>query len=143
MSLRKNRGKEIISSITLQNWEEYFERLLNEDRSEFIQAQENQSVNFIGFSITLRVVEITEVCKTSKCGRAPGPGDIPGELLKNGLCELFEHLKTLLQKCVDPSQTPRECKILYMTPIFKKDDRSKFENYRGIAVTSMMSRVKF
>lgn len=141
--LRNNRGKDIISTIRPHDWEEYFEKLLTEDRDKFggRLEPEHQNINVIGSPVRLNIEEIERVCKTLKNGKAAGPGDIPGELLKCGTDKLFEHLKNLFQKCVNEHSTPEEWRISYVSTIYKKGDRTKCENYRGIAVTSSVSRV--
>lgn len=69
-TLRQNKKKKIISPISLTKWNTYFSSLLT----------------------------VKETCKKLKNRKAPGPGNIPAELIKNGTPKLFEHITKLFQK---------------------------------------------
>lgn len=70
-----------------------------------------------------------------------GPGDIYAELIKAGTNKLYEHLRKLFTNCINGAEVPREWKTSIMSTIHKRGSRDKCENYRGIAVTSTMSRM--
>jgi len=76
-----------------------------------------------------------------KTGRDAGSGDIPIELIKSGCQKLLEMITILLNKIINGEKVPKEWKIAVITSIHKKGDKRKFENYKGISVTSTFSRI--
>lgn len=139
-NLRSNRSKEIVTPITSQQWETYFQELLTEQRIEF-KEEETQNIKTMGSPVRITKEEVKKQCGFLKNGRSPGPGEIYGELIKNGSSKLTDHLTKLFQTCINKKEVPMEWKTSYLTTIFKKGDRNKCENYRGIAVTSTLSRI--
>lgn len=134
--------KDIINTISLQKWEDYFSKLLTEDRTTFKeQEHEDENIQTQGSPIKITEKEVREQVRFLKNGRAPGPGDICGELLKHGGDKLYRHLTKLFQTCVNKQEIPEEWKISFLTTIYKKGDKNVCDNYRGIAVTNTMSRV--
>jgi hypothetical protein len=73
--------------------------------------------------------------------RPAGPGDIPIELIKSGSQKLLEMFTLLLNKIINGEKVPEEWKVAIITPIHKKGDKRKCENYRGISVRSTFSRI--
>ncbi|KAF2890477.1 hypothetical protein ILUMI_15696 [Ignelater luminosus] len=53
-SLRKEKKRDIITTITPDQWNEYFERLLNEDRPEFKDNSDTQNINISASPILVR-----------------------------------------------------------------------------------------
>jgi hypothetical protein len=77
----------------------------------------------------------------TKKGRAIGPVDILIELIKSGSQKLLEMITILLNKIINGEKVPEERKVAIITSIHKKGDKRKCENYRGIIVTSTVSRI--
>lgn len=101
---------------------EPFEKILTEDRPQFKDTQDRTpNIGVRGSLIKLTIAEIKEVCKTLKNGQAPGPGNIPGELVKYGSEKLYHALRNLFQRCLNTSQVP-EC--LTCQPYIKKETRA-------------------
>lgn len=142
-NLRNDRKKDIIQSISPQTWEGYFEDLLTETREPFKQIQSNgiQGVRLIGSPIRVNEREVETICKQLKNGKSPGPGNIAPELIKYGPKVLIKRLRQLFQQCLNNHEIPKEWKESHLSTIHKKGDKSKPENYRGIAVTSSISRI--
>lgn len=139
-SLRQEKKKDIISPITLEKWDEYFKKLLTEDRRQF---QEQNFPNILTTASPLRInnYEVKNICRSLKNGKSPGPGNIPPELIKYGTEKLFKHLTVLFQNCLNGMEIPEEWKTSYMSTIHKKGSKDNCDNYRGIAVLSSISRV--
>lgn len=140
--LREQKKKEIISPITNEKWEQYFKDLLTENRTEFTNKENNVieiNVESSPFRVTRK--EVTDICRSLKNGKSPGPGDIPAELIKIGTEKLYDHLRKLFQSCLNGAEIPKEWKISIMSTIHKKGRKDQCENYRGIAVTSTISRI--
>jgi hypothetical protein len=76
-----------------------------------------------------------------KNGRAAGPGDIPIELINSGGQKLLEMITILVNKIINGEKVPEERKVAIITSIHEKGDKRKSDNYRGISVTSIFSRI--
>jgi len=140
-SLRRERKKDIILAITPQKWDDHFRKLLNEERPEFMNDNLNQNINISTSPIRITTKEVKESCREMKSKRAPGPGNIPAELLKYGSEKLYESLTKLVQNCLNGGDIPEEWKTALISTIHKKGSRNECNNYRGIAVTSSISRL--
>ncbi len=92
-------------------------------------------------SINITVEEVEKSVKELKSGKAPGPGNIPGELLKNGTPKLMRMIQSLMDKSMNIGDVPNEWKIVHITPIHKKGRKDICRNYRGIAVTNTFSKI--
>jgi hypothetical protein len=71
-----------------------------------------------------------------KNNKAPGNDNIPGELLKYGGDRLTERLHDIIKKIWKTETFPEDWKLSIVTPIHKKGDKLKCENYRGISLLS-------
>lgn len=125
--------------ISAKKWEQYYKTLLTETRNEF-QAN-NINVDQLGQPILLELETVKIATKKLKNHRAGGPGGIPAELIKNGTDKLLRLITQLFQKCLNGEEIPEEWRVGYLISIYKKGDRQKCENYRGIAVTATFSRL--
>ena len=76
-----------------------------------------------------------------KNNRAPGPENIPGELIKCGSEKLFKALTWCINKFLNGTPIPKEWKVAYISSIHKKGNKLDCSNYRGISVTSTLSRL--
>ena len=72
-----------------------------------------------------------------KENKATGPDGIPGKLLKTCAHELADSFTLLFQKSLDNGVIPDEWKKAKISPVFKKGDKGKAENYRPISLTSI------
>ena len=50
-------------------------------------------------------------------------------------------LALLLNKTADKGYIPQDCKLAFVSPIFKKGARNKAENYRSISLTSIVCKL--
>lgn len=140
-SLRQNNKRELISPVTTDKWDEYFGKLLREDRVQFLEDDSPNRVHVSASPIRIRTKEVKDVCTTLKNRKAPGPGDIPAELIKYGTQKLYEHLAELFQRCINGGDIPEEWKLSFLTPIHKKGNKENCDNYRGIVVTTSISKI--
>lgn len=138
-NIRADKKQIPLEQISAKKWEEYYGKLLSEDRPQFIEEQTNITVDGEPIEITIDMVQ--KAIKNMKNGKASGPGDVAAEMLKNGTIKLNEMITKLLNKCINENKVPKEWKMGFMSSIFKKGDPRKCENYRGITVTSTFSRL--
>lgn len=137
--LRRDMKRDIISPITISQLDEHFNKLLTEGRPEF---QTGNAENIVeDHSMEIRVEEVVKAIRELMNGRAPGPGNIPAELIKCGTGKLVNHLRDLLQKCIDGDDIPKEWKEAWITASHKKGRKDDCGNYRGLAVTGTISKI--
>lgn len=139
-SVRADKKQIPLERISAKKWEEYYGKLLSEDRPQF---SEKYTPNIIidGEPIEIQTNMVEKAIKNMKNRKASGPGGIAAEMLKNGTKKLKEMVTQLLNKCINENNIPKEWKIGYMSSLLKKGDPRKCENYRGITVTSTFSRL--
>jgi len=139
--LRQNKRKDLISPIPLTKWDEYYKDLLTENRDQFKDENVQPNIHTAASPIRITTSEVAKACKDLKNGKAPGPGNIPAELIKNGTSKLYQHLTNLFQTCMNGREIPMEWKTSILSTIHKKGNKENCDNYRGIAVTSTLSRI--
>ena len=66
--------------------------------------------------------------------KAPGEDGIQNEAWIEGIEEMKEQVLECLNKIWNGDRVPEEWKIGRIVPIFKKGDKKKVENYRGITL---------
>ena len=69
------------------------------------------------------------------------PDKIKGEMLKHANDVVIDSLVTLFNKLFDHGMFPQEWSKSIIVPIHKKGDVNQPDNYRGIALTSVISKV--
>ena len=92
-------------------------------------------------NLTVTKKGVLALLKNIKEDKATGPDDIPGKLLKYCALELHEIFTVLFQKSLDMGTVPDEWKVAHITPLFKKGDKAKAENYRPISLTCIVSKL--
>lgn len=127
-SIRKNRKKDLITPITLKNWDSYFNELLTEKRAELEIEDSSPYVRMQAFPTRISRKEVKDICLSLRNGRAPGPGGIPAELIKNGTEKLYEELKTLFQYCISGQDIPKEFGISFISTIYKSGNKNDCNN---------------
>ena len=141
-NLRRNTKEHInINYITLDKWENYFKSLLSEQRQEYLNPLEEETDPDSESHIELNLGVVTEAIKKLKNGRSSGPEGIPAELIKHGSNKLHERLRRLMERCLNGEEIPEDWKLGYISVIHKKGKKDDCSNYRGITVTSTMSRL--
>ena len=138
----KTNRKERFSLIDREKWRVYYKALLTEERDIFMNTE-----NMLSDTLTYNkprsiTVEEVKVCvQELKNGRAPGPGGIVADLIKNGGISLWKRIRELFNHCLEQRKTPKEFKQGYITSLYKKGDKKDPDNYRGLCVTSTLSRL--
>lgn len=124
-------------------WREYFEELLNVEEDEIDVLDEEQEERNEGLEeemedITLE--EIREATRRLKDGKSPGYDGLSNEIFKSG-----DGINTWLKKLFDriwrDKKIPDEWRRAIICPIYKKGDRRKCENHRGITLLIGTSKI--
>ena len=85
--------------------------------------------------------EIKEALKKLKNGKAAGEDNLPGELLKSDINQTTKVLHTLLNKIWESQTVPQEWKQGVLIKLPKKGDLSDCNNWRGITLLSVTSKI--
>ena len=92
-------------------------------------------------SIVTDAEVVKSILKTLKIGKASGPDCINNYVLKMCAVELSESLSKLFNCSLSQAKVPILWKEANVTPVFKKDDPSNYENYRPISLLSTVGKV--
>lgn len=139
----KNPGKDRahIQIIKPEEWNEHYKKLLQETRQEYLNESTTQGIHIQGEEVKIQMDTVKKAVMGLKNGKASGPEGVYAEMLKNGTQKLFEMLTYIINKCLNGHPVPEQWKVAYISSIYKKGDKKKCNNYRGISVTSTMSRL--
>ena len=135
-------GKIITSDVGQRDrWVQHFQEILNRPPPSSTPdiPPEMQLLNISTGPPTK--AEIIKAIKTIKNGKAAGPDGIPPEALKADPAVSAEILQPLLQKIWEDEEMPENWKIGYMVKLPKKGDLSLCNNWRGIMLLSVPSKI--
>jgi len=118
--------------ISSDTWEKYYYKLLVQNRIESLRKNEKLLEKGIGKVIEVVNNTLKHATLRVKAGRATGPGDSPIELIKHGGQKLLEVITIWFNKIIIGEKVPEDWKFAIITSINKKEDKRKYENYRGI-----------
>lgn len=128
----KNRKKPVneyvqTRRVDIKSWEKYF--------GELYEAEESKPMgHFItnnNLSHRRRDIRRNEILKNRK---APGPDHITNEMIKYGGIEMIKYFKLLYNRILETSDIPKEWQRSITIPIFKKEQKTRPENYRGMTL---------
>ena len=139
-------------TITSQNFADYFKAINNPD-SRFFQPDEdilyfNQryldgelGVMFEELNVQISMQEIRKAVQMLKNGKSSGPDLFLNEFLKYGINSLISYLHTLFNKIFDTGVYPESWGDGFIVPLHKKGNVGNVENYRGITLLSVVSKL--
>ena len=155
--LRNQEFKITGTTIPLDEWEKHFRKLFKVDEPEEKDTGKDQAggpgvpkntdkineqptiFNEMDRLITKDEV-ITSVNKT-KMGKSIYIDGISNELLRHGVHVLAGHLCWMFNYVFSSGIYPNVWKGAYLTPVYKRGDRSVTGNYRGLAISSCLGKV--
>ena len=70
--------------------------------------------------------------------KATKNGDIPAKILKKSVDIYIKEITFIINDCIEKGLFPDDLKLADASPIFKKEDSSKKENYRPVSILSHM-----
>ena len=85
--------------------------------------------------------EIVKAIESLKSFKAAGPDAIGAEMLKVGSLSVVKWLHRIVQKIWDSDRVVEEWRTCTIVPLFKKGDAEVCDNYRGISLLSVPSKV--
>ncbi|KAE9542653.1 hypothetical protein AGLY_002564 [Aphis glycines] len=118
-----------------EEFRSYFEKILNRDSTTGIGEQDDTLYYTAEPEVpSPSLEEIQYAIQTLKNNKSPGDDKIAAELLKLGGQNLTKNLHDLIQQIWIKEKIPKEWNESLICPIFKKGNRNKVENYRGITL---------
>ncbi|XP_044595870.1 uncharacterized protein LOC123272913 [Cotesia glomerata] len=85
--------------------------------------------------------EITKSISSLKDGKAPGMDSITTEFYKNLPNNWLLYIQSLFNKILDTEQVPDDWACVAMFMLHKKGDRSDLNNYRGLAMVNVITKI--
>jgi hypothetical protein len=129
--------------IPIDKRETYFKELLTENRGRYLSKQEagveENEVEMNKFNLDIKLVQMT--IKSLKSNTSSGVGGVPAELLKSEIERLYELLRQIFERCLNGDEIPNDWRIGYILITYKKGKKDGYENYRGITVLNIFSRL--
>ena len=126
----------------VRRWKEHFSEVLNQmPPTTTLNIPEEPLFDLGICSGPLILIEVKEALKTLKNGKAAGNDGISPELLKYGRSALAEPIFELLSRVWDEEKVPSEWSKAVIVKLFKKGQKTKCDNWRGIALQSVGSKV--
>ena len=149
---QKSSTKEKFDSLDMHNFESFFRDLYTdkhktlrpEDKDYYIETADiinKTSVPNVNdnLNIPFTAAEVKSAIKASKSGKASAADMMSNEILKALDSNHIEFLTDLFNMCFDNSVYPWNESII--TPLHKKGDKSNPDNYRAIAVSSVIGKI--
>ena len=93
------------------------------------------------FAAPVESDEVIEMINKLNTNKACGPNSIPSKILKNNSELLADPVKMLLNMSIIDGNFPEMLKKADVCPIYKKNDKTKCENYRPISLLSNLSKI--
>ena len=141
---RKNKSSSLIDGGSaegrLKNWQEHFKKLLGQppvvpdEEMEVPTVHPPQDIRIDHFSKE----ELLEARKSIKEGKAFGEDGIAPEILKR--VDLDDLILRFCNRALDDGSVPDQWRQLNIVPVPKKGNLTNVDNYRGIALTSIVSK---
>ena len=110
---------------------------ITEDNTSAIEDRCNNSLE----TITVTVEGVQKLLENVNINKAVGPDKIPNQILKECATELAPAVMCLFQRSLDSGTLPDDWTNANVSPIFKKGDRHRAENYRPVSLTSVLSKL--
>ncbi|KAI5729125.1 hypothetical protein M8J77_025799 [Diaphorina citri] len=127
----------------IKRWQEYFKELFQNNSQEEVREEDEENVNEDN-RINCDPPTKSEICKAVKelkNGKSPGVDHIPAEVLKSNPDTTAEILHGLFKKIWETGEFPDDWKKGLLIKLPKKGDLSQCQNWRGITLLSIPSKV--
>ena len=122
-------------------WAGHFQEILNRPPPQ-VPPDIPPAANQLAVSITPPTKnEVSKAIKSLKSGKTAGPDGIPPEALKADVQTSTEIIHLLLTKIWENEQIPEEWKKGYLVKLSEKGDLSSCNDWRGIMLLSIPSKI--
>ena len=147
---KMKRKKNYQPDITISDWKDYFQNLLESTseeipttkiRKNYQMNDPSSIVNDSELDKEISKQEIQEAINNIKYGKSAGADQICGEFIKHSTGVIEPFLHKLFNFLFNNSIYPKIWNLSIITPIHKKGDKNKTDNYRGISLLSVVSKI--
>ena len=107
------------------------------DFTKYVNHAANAEFNFSPISYG----NVLNALLKTKSGKASGPDEIPGRLLKDSAYVLTPYLKLIFNLSLSEGIFPNDWKIAKVAPVHKSGQKDGCGNYRPISVLSLVSKL--
>ena len=116
-----------------EKWKEYFDKLLNTEEPKEIIKIGNRENNEVEVK-ELPIEDVKKAMRNLKNNKAARTDGIHLELIKYGGDKLLNRIYELVRQIWEEERIFEEWKETIIVPVYKKVDRDRCENCRGIAL---------
>lgn len=142
LPLQDKNGKKIFAvEEQTERWREYFHDILNGKHENIQTLQEIEAVELPINTDPPTRTEIAQVLKEMKNGKAPGNDLITADILKVDIDTTVNIIKPIFDKIWTSEIFPDDWKEGIIVKMPKKGDISKCENWRGITLLNVSSKL--
>ena len=135
----ENGNVMVNSEAVLKRWQEYFEKLMNEENNRDPKIEEAEVVNE---DVNCVRREVKNALRRMKKGEEVGPDELPVEVWKCMGNMGIKFLTRLFNKLLMGERMPEEWRRSVLIPIYKnKGDAQCCENYRKIKLMSHTMKI--
>jgi hypothetical protein len=129
------------SKVKAAKFNEHFSSFSTLDTSNVqIPAAESTATSFLN-DIVVTEQEVLDLIKNIVVSKSAGADGVTAKLLKEAGRAIVPSLTRLFNLALEKSKFPLAWKKANVTPIFKKDDRTKINNYRPVSLLSCTSKL--
>jgi hypothetical protein len=122
----------------LNRWKNFFNQVLNIHGFHDVRQMDIHTAEPLVPEPSLVEVEIA--IGKMKSYKSPGNHQIPVELIKAG-CETCSEIHKLICSIWNKEELPQQWKKSIIVPIYKKDDKTDCNDYRGISLLSTAYKI--
>lgn len=126
------------NKIDEKTWVKYLTELFKADIN---TDDENAPTIMVEDETSVSYLEVEKAIRQLKNRKSPGLDQIPNELLKYGGDRLTKEITSLIRKIILIHRIPDSWRTSIMILLFKKGDKMKPENYRGINLLNTMLKL--
>ena len=134
--------------VPVEDWVEHFRdlykphELTDSDRDVINELEGREKVKvFNELSFRISQEEIRDAINALKGGKAPGPDNITGEIIKASVTSITPILEKIFNHVLSTGSYPSHWCEGIITAIHKKGSKIMPDNYRGITVSSCLGKV--
>ena len=125
----------------LQRWKEHFESVLNRPDPPHLADIQPADTDLDICTDPPSLEEVTAAIKAMKSGNAPGADGVTAEMLKAGVNVTAPILTEIFKQIWEDGQIPEAWKTGLIFKLPKKGDLGDCNNWRGITLLSLISKV--
>jgi len=129
--------------IEIDVWKNYFEQIYQHsaETHEDVVPHFEEVIDHPELDAQISSAEVDSAIRRIKTGKAPGLDDLPGECFRTACSKIVPFLTTLFNNLFDTHYFPRRWLESVIVPIHKKGNKLDPDNYRGISLLPILSKI--